>query len=164
MDRKKIIRQMDEHPETWNVRRMTADNTLEGYKYLLGLKNRLPKELYASLLRDIWTMKTEGISIELGLEMFNDVLAEDLMYDDELAAIDSFNDTITVYRGASTSEDVPRLSWTLRKSEATNSDFARGRLFVANISKNKIIMYVAHDGCEEEVVAHVTENYEIIDE
>ena len=74
-------------------------------------------------------MKTEGLSFELALQMFEGVEPEDIMYEEELDAIKQFDDYITIYRGTSITEEVPRLSWTLRESVATNnSDFAHGNL------------------------------------
>lgn len=42
--------------------------------------------------------------------------------------------------------------------------FAKGRLFIAEIPKSKIIMYISHDGDEEEIVAYVESNYQCMDE
>ena len=161
MDKDKAIKQEKEYPETWNIIRETLNDTVFGYEHLLSLKKSIPKELYAYLLRNIWKMTTDCISIELALKMFEDVLPEDLMFDDELEAIRNFQENIVIYRGADNNEKRPRLSWTLRKSVATNnSDFAKGRLFKATIPKSKIIMYIAHDGDEEEIVAFVESGFE----
>lgn len=165
MDKEKVIKQSEEHPETWNIINETLNDTVSGYEHLLALKNSIPKELYAYLLREIWKMKTDGISIELALKMFENISPEDLMYTDELEAIREFDEEIEIYRGTDINEKVPRLCWTLRKSIATkNSDFANGRLFMAIIPKSKIIMYIAHDGDEDEIVAHVESGYKYIDE
>ena len=160
-----MIKQSELHPEVDSIISKTLANTEAGYEYLYSLKGSIPKELYAYHLRKIWNMKTDGLSLELALRMFEGVQPEDIMYEEELEAIEQFDEYITIYRGASTAEKVPRLSWTLRKSVATNSsDFANGRLFIAKIPKKDILLYLAKDCDEEEVVVHVTEGYEIVDE
>lgn len=164
MDVKKAMSQRESYPEVDAIIPKTLANTEEGYEYLFSLKCSIPKELYAFYLRTIWNMKTSGLSLDLALRMFDGVKPEDLMYKEELEAIKQFDEFITIYRGASTEEKVPRLSWTLRKSVATNnSDFANGRLFTATVPKKDILMYLAKDRDEEEVVIHVTDGYEIFD-
>ena len=82
-----------------------------------------------------------------------------------MEAIKHFDDYVTIYRGDSLAEKSPRLSWTLRRSVAAdNSDFANGRLFIATIPKRDIMLYLAKDSDEEEIVVHVTEGYEIVDD
>lgn len=164
MDVKKVMRQMELHSEVDSIIQKTLADTERGYQYLFSLKELLPKELYAYCLRKNWSMKTDGLSIDLALRMFDGVRPEDIMYEEELKAIEQFDEYITIYRGASISEVVPRLSWTLRESVATNnSDFAHGRLFRATVPKKEILLYLAKDCDEEEIVVHVTEGYEIID-
>lgn len=164
MDVEKVKRQQELYPEVDSVISKTLDNTEDGYRYLYNLKGSIPKELYAFYLRRIWGMKTEGLSFELALQMFEGVEPEDIMYEEELDAIKQFDDYITIYRGTSITEEVPRLCWTLRESVATNnSDFAHGRLFKATVPKKDILLYITKDGAEEEVVVHVTEGYEIVD-
>lgn len=162
MDMKIIKKQMEKHPELAELISMCLENSCEAYKYLYSLKNSIPKELYAYRLRELWKMKTHQVPTELALHMFEGVLPEDIMYEDELKRIKQLDDFVTVYRGAEISEEKPRLSWTLRKSVATSSDFARGILFKAKVPKEDILLYIAHDGDEEEVVVHVTANYERI--
>ncbi len=165
MDITKVIKQSELHPEVDSIISKTLANTESGYKYLYSLKGSIPKELYAYHLRRIWNMKTDGLSLDLALQMFEGIEPEDIMFDEELDAIKQFDDYITIYRGASTTEEVPRLSWTLRKSVATNnSDFANSRLFIAKVPKKDILLYLAKDCDEEEVVVHVTEGYEIVDD
>lgn len=165
MDIKKAVKQSEEHPEVDSIISKTLADTEEGYRYLYSLKNSIPKELYAFYLRKIWNMKTDGLSVDLALKMFEGVQPEDIMYEEELEAIKQFDECITIYRGASIAERVPRLSWTLRRSVAANSsDFANGRLFIAKVPKKDILLYLAKDCDEEEVVVHVTEGYEIVDD
>ena len=165
MDVKKAIEQSEIYPEVDTIIQKVMANTKEGYKYLYSLKGTIPKELYAFYLRKIWNMKTEGLPVDLALKMFDGVKPEDIMYDEELEAIKHFDDYVTIYRGASLAEKSPRLSWTLRRSVAVNnSDFANGRLFIATIPKQDIMLYLAKDSDEEEVVVHVTEGFEIVDD
>ena len=165
MDKEKVREQMESYPVVDSIIPKTLEDTESGYQYLLSLKEYIPKELYAYCLRRNWKMTTEGLSLDLALRMFEGVQPEDIMYEEELKAIEQFDENITIYRGASVKEEVPRLAWTLRESvAANNSDFAHGRLFRATVPKKDILLYIAEDGDEEEIVVHVTEGYEIIDD
>ncbi len=107
-------------------------------------------------------MNTANVSKELRLEMLNGVLWQDIMYQDELDAINSWNEPITVYRGADISEEIPGLSWSIYRHIAENTQFNQGRVFKANIQKNQILLYFAHYEDEGEIIANITDEYEII--
>ena len=159
-----ILKQKSRYDEPESLIGLTLENPLKGYEKLLEFKATLPKELYAYWLRTLWKMNTNGLSPSLSLQLFSDVSPEDLMYEDELEAIKNFEDVITIYRGTDKTESVPLMSWSMRKDIASQSHFARGRLFVARIPKTKVIMYISHDGDEEEIVAYVESGFEIIDD
>ena len=77
-------------------------DSLACYEYLYELKFRVPKEIYAFYFRKLLNMNTGNISNEPRWKMFEGVDPEDIMYQDELDAINNeFKDCITVYRGAS---------------------------------------------------------------
>jgi hypothetical protein len=50
--------------------------------------------------------------------MLDGVSWNDIMYQDELDAINSFESEITIYRGTDSSENLPGLSWAIRKGVA----------------------------------------------
>ncbi len=141
------------------------DDALPVYEYLYSLKGEISKELYAYLYRGLLQFNTKNVSVDFRLKMFEGVSQEDIMFEDELSTIrNSFSDTITIYRGTSTDETNPGLSWTIDKSIACSVPFYKGRAFSAQISKKDILLYIAHDADEEEIIAHVTTNYKIIKE
>ena len=55
------------------------------------------------------------------------------------------------------------MSWALRKSEADSVPFNRGRVFKAVIPKEDILVYLAHEEDETEIIANVTSGYAIIE-
>lgn len=139
-------------------------DSLACYEYLYELKPKLPKELYAFYFRKLLQMNTGNVPNELRLKMFEGVNPEDIMFQDELDAINNeFEDVITVYRGASKAEEVPGICWTIYRSVAEGT-FYEGRLFEAQIPKSAILLYFAHQESEGEVIVHVTSDYRIIEE
>lgn len=137
-------------------------NALPSYQFLFGLKQIIPKELYAYYYRKLLQFNTENVSMELRLKMFEGVDRCDLMYQDELDAIRNFDDVITVYRGTTRSEMKPGLSWT-RRRDIAEGVYGNGRLFIAAIQKSDILLYFMHEEDEEEIVAYIVSNYEIVD-
>ena len=98
------------------------------------------------------------------LKMLEDVDRNDIMFQEELEAIQGFGESITVFRGTSKDEELPGLSWSLKRHIAESSDFYRGRLFKATIPTSKILLYLSQEEDEEEIIAHITSNYEIEDD
>ena len=142
----------------------SMNDSLACYEYLYKLKSKLPKELYAFYFRRLLQMNTGNVSNELRLKMFEGVASEDIMFQDELDAINNeFDDYITIYRGTSKDEDVPGICWTKDKWVAEDT-FYKGRLFEAKIPKTSILLYFAHEEDEGEIIAHVTSGYRIIKE
>ena len=166
IDKKKVIRQEQAYPEVGKCigKSETKTDALPSYKYLYALKSKIPKEVYAYYLRRILSYNTANVSVEFRLKMLESVEREDIMYQEELDAIQSFGDSITVYRGESKEEEKPGLSWSRKRYIAESGDFYQGRLFVATIPTSAILVYLSKDTDEEEIIAHVTENYEIEDE
>lgn len=108
-------------------------------------------------------MNTGNVPNELRLKMFEGVLPEDIMYQEELDAIrNDFDDLVIAYRGASPDEDVPGICWTIHKWVAEGT-FYEGRLFKEKIPKKDILLYFCHSEDEGEIIAHVTNGYEIIE-
>lgn len=156
----------DNYPEVRECRTQskTSENALPCYEYLYNLKPKIPKELYAYVFRDLLQFSTNNVSKEFRLKMFEEVSPNDIMYLDELDAIENFEEYITVYRGATKNEDTPGLSWTLSKSEAESVPYYRGKLFEAQIPKSDILLYCSKKNGEEEIIINVTSNYRIIKE
>lgn len=85
------------------------------------------------------------------------------MYQDELDAIEGFEPFIIIYGGTDPSEEKPELSRALRKSVADSVPFNRGRVFKVVIPKENILVYLAHEEDETEIIANVTSGYTIIE-
>jgi hypothetical protein len=164
---KKCLIQEDKYPEVRECisKSKKMNDALPSYEYLYALRDSIPKELYAYYYRRILQMNTANVSVELRLKMFEGVDPEDIMYQDELDAINNeFGETIVVYRGASASEEMPGISWTKYKWVAEGSDFNKGKVFMATIPKSSILLYLAHEEDEGEIIAHVTTGYKVIEE
>ena len=166
LDDKKWMEQDVEYPEAGECigKSTRVDNALPSYEYLYGLKHKIPKELFAYYFRRLLQYNTANVPVELRLKMFESVDRNDIMFQSELDSLRKLGESVTIYRGASSSEISPGLSWSLKKYIAENSDFYRGRLFVAEIPTSAILLYMSHEEDEEEIVAHVTSDYQIIDE
>lgn len=165
LDREICKKQLKDYPEAGDCVGKTKrmDDALPSYEYLYSLKGKIPKELYAYCFRKLLQFNTSNVPVELRLKMFEGVNRADIMYQDELDAIEDFGDEIVLYRGTSKDEIEPGLSWSLRKDIAEGT-FSEGRMFIAKVSTSNILLYLAHEEDEEEVIVHVTSNYLIEDE
>ncbi len=158
--------QLDDYPEVAECIRQSGNphDALPSYEYLYKFKGKIPKELYAYYLRRLLQFNTANVSVEMRLKMLEDVDRNDIMFQEELEAIQGFGESITVFRGTSKDEELPGLSWSLKRHIAESSDFYRGRLFKATIPTSKILLYLSQEEDEEEIIAHITSNYEIEDD
>lgn len=165
INKKKILMYEETFPSARDCRMKSVSprNALPSYEYLESIRHSIPKELYAYNLRNLLQWNTENVSPEMRLRMLEGVSWEDIMYQDELDAIEKFDSLITIYRGTDPSEEKPGLSWALRKSEADSVPFNRGRVFKAVIPKEDILVYLAHEEDETEIIANVTSGYAIIE-
>lgn len=156
----------NQYPEAkeCTIQSKNVENALPCYEYLYKLKPEIPKELYAYLFRKLLQFNTKNVSKEFRLKMFEGVSSNDIMYQDELDAIENFEEYITVYRGAAKDENIPGLSWTLIRDVAECFPYYRGKLFEARVPKSDILLYYANDNCEGEIIANVTSDYRIIKE
>ena len=166
LDEKIWCKQLEEYPKADECigKSATKTNTLPSYQYLYKLKNEIPKELYAYQFRRLLAYNTANVPMDFRLKMFQDVDRDDIMYQEELDAICQWGERVIIYRGASKNEEKPGLSWSLKRDIAESSDFHQGRLFIAEIHTSNILLYLSKDTDEEEVIAHVIDNYEIIDD
>lgn len=138
-------------------------DALPSYEYLRNLRDDIPEELYAFWFRELLKFNTAKVSDELRLEMFEGVKRENIMYQEELDALKSFDDVITVYRGASADEDPPGICWSLKKYVA--EEYFEGHddvLFVADVSKKDILAYFSKNNIEEEIIVKVEKDYKKI--
>ena len=160
LDEGKWRTQCDGFPDARDCRMKSTEilDALPSYEYLFSLKKEMPKELFAYIYRELLKWNTANVSVDLRLKMFEGIDPSDIMFQNELDTIEGFGDSITVYRGALKDEDPPGLSWSLRKDVAENSDYYQGKLFIAEIPKSAILLYI-HDENEEEIIAHVTSGY-----
>ena len=166
LDKKIWRNQLDDYPEVEDCIRQSKSPTdaLPSYEYLYAFKDRIPKELYAYCLRRLLQFNTANVPVDFRLKMLQGVDRNDLMYQEELDAIYKFGQSVIVYRGTSKDEMQPGLSWTLRRDIAESGDFYKGRLFIAEIPSASILLYLSKEEDEEEIVAHVTDNYTVIDD
>lgn len=166
LDNKKWLEQRELYPEVLCCIRQSKspDDALPSYEYLFNLKNKIPPELYAYYFRKLLQFNTKNDSSAFRLKMFEGVSSEDIMYNDELDAISRLPEYVTIYRGTSSNEEIPGLSWSLKKHIASEYPFNRGRVFEAVIPRKSILLYFAHEEAEEEIIAHVTSGYRVIEE
>ena len=106
LDNKKWWIQRDEYPQVLECigKSKTPLNALPSYEYLNTLRKDIPKELYAYYLRILLQMNTANVSKEMRLDMLNGVLWQDIMYQDELDEISTWDEYITIYRGTDANE------------------------------------------------------------
>lgn len=114
--------------------------------------------------RRILQMNTANVSVELRLKMFEGIDPKDTMYQDELNVINNeFGETITVYKGAPASETIPGLSWTKYKWVTEDSEFNKGKVFMATIPKSSNLLYFAYEEDEGEIITRVTSGYTVME-
>ena len=166
LDKKTCIDLLKDYPKADECLRQSksALDALPSYNYLLELRNEIPKELYSFYLRKLLLFNTANVSVELRLKMLDGVARDDIMFQEELDTLRNFGENVTIYRGTSIDEREPGLSWSIKKYVAESSDFYRGRLFIARIPTSSILCYFSMDTTEEEIIAHVIDNYTIVDD
>ena len=131
------------------------------FKKLVDIKGNIPERMYGFILAIMYGEDTEGVSYDTLKAVFSGISRDKLMSEDELKKYDELPDNITVFRGTEDrGEEIPRLSWSLKKEVALR--FARAHLFKAVIPKERVIAYFSEATDEEEILALITEGYEII--
>ena len=163
---KTCIDQLKYYPKADECLRQSKSSidALPSYNYLLELRNEIPKELYSFYLRKLLLFNTANVSVELRLKMLDGVARDDIMFQEELDALHNFDENVTIYRGTSKNEREPGLSWSIKRYVAESSDFYRGRLYIATIPTSSILFYFSKNTAEEEIIAHVIDNYTIVDD
>nr|DAW02812.1 MAG TPA: hypothetical protein [Caudoviricetes sp.] len=132
----------------------------DGFKFLISIKNDVDLEAYAMYVRILTQTDTQDVPLEVLLKAYEGLKQEDLMSKEEIDKLASLPDELTIYRGTDSSEYPPRISWSLLESKART--FENGRMYKAIINKKDIFAYYSSNGDEEEIIAHVTDNYDVI--
>jgi hypothetical protein len=138
----------------------SADTPVKGFQYLISIRDTVDLEAYAMYVRMLTQADTDGVPLEVLLEAYRGLAQNDLMSIGEIQKLDMLPEQLVIYRGTDPSESVPRLSWSLSKETA--EIYRRGRMFRARISKKDILAYYCENCDEEEIIAHVTGDYEVI--
>lgn len=139
---------------------ITIIDATEKFKQLIAIRTKVDKAAYAMYVRMAIQMDTYGVSLEILLEALDGLKQEDLMSKKELKKFKVMPDMITIYRGTDAGEYPPRISWSLLEGKARI--FAHGQMYKAVISKRDIYAYFCENSDEEEIIAHVTNNFEDI--
>ena len=158
IDMSELAIKVKDYPEL--PRLMMLNDMPAKFKYLVELKENVPADLYAAYARWSYQMSTLDVPLELLYQVFDNVDRNLLMSENEQETFNSLPEYITIYRGTKYDEDIPRLSWSRDKNIAMK--YYQGRLFKAIVKKEEIIACFSDD-CENEVLAYVPENFEIIE-
>lgn len=158
IDMSELATKVKDYPEL--PRLMMLNDMPAKFKYMVELKENVPADLYAAYARWSYQMSTLDVPLELLYQVFDNVDRNLLMSEKEQETFNSLPEYITIYRGTKYDEGIPRLSWSLEKNIAMN--YYQGRLFKAIVKKEEIIACFSDD-CENEILAYVPENFEIIE-
>ena len=140
---------------------ISADSSQYKFEYLSNHKNELTKKHFCQYLRIYYNTDTYGVDLGLLLDLFNYSTPKYLMTYKEQKILKQLPDPVTVYRGTSPDEIIPRLSWSLDLTTALR--FSKGRVFMAVVPKNKVFAYIDNNYCgEKEIITYVTDNYKAI--
>lgn len=138
---------------------MIPDST-EKFEKLISIRDSVDPNAYAMYVRMALQIDTHSVPLDVLLKALQGLTQEDLMSSDEITKLQNMEDMLTIYRGTDYFECPPRLSWSLLYDKAR--DFSHGKMFKTSINKHDIIAYFCCNGDEEEIIAHVTDNYECI--
>ena len=135
-------------------------NPAEKFEFLISIRHEVDLEAYATFVRMLTQMNTQNVPLEVLLKAYEGLKPNDLMCKDEIDRLLALSDELTIYRGTDASEYYPRISWTLLESKART--FENGRLYRAIVNKRDIFAYYSINTNEEEIIAHVTKNFDVI--
>lgn len=141
------------------IMRLMMDPT-EGFNYLISLRDNVDLEAYAMYVRMLTQTNTHGVPLETLLKAYDGLRQEDLMSEEEIEKLAAMPDELTIYRGTDALEFPPRISWSLLERKARI--FENGQMYKAVINKKDILAYYSSNGDEEEIIAHVTDNFDDI--
>ena len=132
----------------------------EGFKFLIAIRNEVDLEAYAMYVRMLTQTNTHDVPLEMLLKAYEGLKQEDLMSKEEIDKLAELPEELTIYRGTDALEYPPRISWSLLESKART--FENGQMYKATINKSDILAYYSSNGDEEEIIAHVTDNFDDI--
>lgn len=148
----KITYELEKYPEL--VFGFQPDKNEEEFVSFLKHRNHVPNYLYAYCVREKYSFNSYGITEKTLHAIFDGLSKEELMRSWEMDKYSKFPDKITIYRGTNATEVVPRLSWSLDRKVAEK--FCSGQLFMATISKERILAYFDTD--EQEILVWLKPN------
>lgn len=159
---KELRESLDKYSESRKAFMLQADFENEkAFRFLISIREKIPKGLYGRILNILYTSDTDGVSMDTLLEAFQNTSRTDLMHDEDIEKLNKMSNEIVIFRGTQDyHESTPRLSWSL--SYDTARIYGNAHIFKAKITKDKVIAYFAKEGDEEEIVAHITDGYEIM--
>lgn len=132
----------------------------EGFNYLISLRNDVDLEAYAMYVRILTQTNTQGVPLEILLKAYEGLRQEDLMSKEEIDKLSDMPEELIIYRGTDALEFPPRISWSLLERKART--FENGQMYKAKINKKDILAYYSSNGDEEEIIAHVTDDFDDI--
>lgn len=135
-------------------------DSTEKFESLLAVREQVDKAAYAMYVRMAIQTDTHDVPLELLLKVLDGLKQEDLMSKEELEKLEQMPDVLTIYRGTDACEFPPRISWSLNKETARRFD--SGQMYKAMINKKDIYGYFSCNGDKEEIIAHVTDNFDDI--
>ena len=132
----------------------------KGFKTLIDIRNEVDLEAYAMCVRMLTQTDTHDVPLEMLLKAYEGLKQEDLMSKEEIDKLAKLPEELTIYRGTDALEYPPRISWSLLESKART--FEHGHMYKATINKSDILAYYSSNSNEEEIIAHVTDNFDDI--
>lgn len=135
-------------------------NNTKTFENLLSIRETVDKEAYAMFVRTAIQNNTYGVPLKILLLVLDGLTQEDLMSKEELNRLTEMPENLTIYRGTDRNEFPPRISWSLSLNRARWFD--QGQMYKATINKQKIFAYFCCNTNEEEVIAHITNNFDEI--
>ena len=145
-EREKMDIELKKYPELYSIiPSLTPEND---FIRILKFKNKIPNNLYAHYVKQIYIFNSLGVKTETLHAVFDGLSKEDLMSKEETKIYNNLSSIITIYRGTDVHEVIPRISWTLDKIIAEK--YCSGQLFSATIPKERIL--ACFDTFEKEVL------------
>ena len=165
------VKNLKEHikqcEEVWKI--MLLVNKPYRIFFLFLIKDYLEINKFSELLKECYTEteypnKDVNVSVEQIKNMFATANTDFLMDKDEKIFFNSFEDTITIYRGFSSKKYYNALSWTIdinvAKFFATRFANTNGCIYQATIKKSDIFAYIDSRN-EKEVIVDYDKLYDI---
>lgn len=135
-----------------------SKNPTERFNFLISLRNEVDIEAYAMFVRILTQKDTHHVPLEILLKEYDGIKQDLLMSKEEIDKLALLPDKLIIYRGTDLFEYPPRISWSLIESNARM--FENGQLYRAVVNKREILAYYSSNSDEEEIIAHVTDNFE----